>query len=355
MSGVKHRLKGILREGWARLLFHSGLHRLVGALMPRRLLILAGHCVEHPECNGSLPRDMKISRAKLGRILGWLGRHYELCTVGAGFERLQEGAGKSLVALTMDDGYRDNVEALLPLLRELGAPATIYVESRALDERRVNWLHEYFWLLERLRPEELVAEYAALSRDKPLNDLLREALAAGGDLTQRAKRHLKYDADPAERERAIDALFAAHGGDGGALCERLYMTWDGARRLQAAGIEIGGHTVHHHVLATLPAEEQRREVAAGREAVRAALGGEVKSFAYPFGRRWDFDAHSCEAVRAAGFETAVTTHAGTNGRAADPLRLRRWMIDEGARLHLIAAEACGGFDLLRKVGLDLSE
>ena len=31
------------------------------------------------------------------------------------------------------------------------------------------------------------------------------------------------------------------------------------------------------------------------------------------------------------------------------------MIDEDAQLHLLATEACGGFDLLRRFGLDLSE
>jgi hypothetical protein len=31
------------------------------------------------------------------------------------------------------------------------------------------------------------------------------------------------------------------------------------------------------------------------------------------------------------------------------------MIDEDAELHVIAAEACGGFDLLRRIGIDLSE
>jgi hypothetical protein len=37
------------------------------------------------------------------------------------------------------------------------------------------------------------------------------------------------------------------------------------------------------------------------------------------------------------------------------MELRRIMIDEDARLHLIVAEACGGFELLRRAGLDLSE
>ena len=79
------------------------------------------------------------------------------------------------------------------------------------------------------------------------------------------------------------------------------------------------------------------------------------SFAYPFGRRWDFDEHTVAAVRAAGFESAVTTHAGTNLKGADPMRLARWMLDETTPIHHLVAEACGGFWLFRKLGLELAE
>ena len=56
-----------------------------------------------------------------------------------------------------------------------------------------------------------------------------------------------------------------------------------------------------------------------------------------------------------GFTVAVNTHAGTNDGGSDPYQLRRLPIDDSSELHLLVAEACGGFDLLRRVGLDLSE
>ena len=64
---MKHKLKLSLRSLWARILFHTGLSRVVSALMPRRLLVLAGHCVEN-EGNRGLPPDMKISEGRLREI-----------------------------------------------------------------------------------------------------------------------------------------------------------------------------------------------------------------------------------------------------------------------------------------------
>ena len=76
---MKHRLKMFLREAWARLLFHTGLWWVVDKLTPRRLLVLAGHCVDHPACNGDLSPDMKITAGRLESILSWRGRRFEPC------------------------------------------------------------------------------------------------------------------------------------------------------------------------------------------------------------------------------------------------------------------------------------
>lgn len=356
---MKHRLKLWLREGWSRALLHLGLWRIVDRLSPPRLLILAGHCVEEGASNGGLPADMKISPARLEALLRALGRRFRLVTVGEGLAALERGeAGRSMVALSMDDGYADNRSALLPLLERVGGRATVFLESRPLEERRVNWSHLWFWLLDRLGCAEATRLVAAELDDEPTSTHLRRLVEqAPVDLAYQVKRVLKYDAPSAERDRAIQAVFEARGGDERALCERVYMDWDDVRALAESGrFELGGHTVSHHVLATLPPEQQAREVAGGRAPLVRELGEEAGStFAYPFGRRWDFDDASVEAARAAGFRSAVTTHAGVVTRGRDPWRLPRWMIDEETPLHHLVAEACGGFELWRRLGLDLVE
>jgi peptidoglycan/xylan/chitin deacetylase (PgdA/CDA1 family) len=350
---MKHRLKLFLRNLWARLLFHTGLERVVDRLMPRRLTILAGHCVTAGS-NARLPKDMKIEEKKLERMLLWLARRYEVRTVGEGWSALASKGSRSLVALSMDDGYLDNRTHLLPLLARLRLTATVYLESRPLEERRVNWSHKFFWILDRVGPKEFVKSFAARCADAPTVKRLEALQADGLANAYHLKRVLKYDAPPAARIRAIDEVFAALGGDERALCDELYMTWADAMALKQGGVELGGHTASHEILSRLEASSAEREVREGREAIGRRLDLESASFAYPFGRRWDYDAKSKEAVRKAGFASAATTHAGTNRKGSDPYELKRIMIDEDAELHLVAAEACGGFDLLRVFGLDLS-
>lgn len=359
---MKHRLKLWARELYARFLFHTGLHALVDRIAPRRLVILAGHCVA-PE-NGAwpgaehLPPDMVISRGKLRQLLAWFARRYQVVTVGAGVAALDRGRlERSLVSFSFDDGYKDNHAVLLPLLKETGTTATVFVESGPLDRRAVNWSHKLFWLLARMPLSEFVHAYGVHAGDDRSFHLANQVVTEARDPrpAYQVKRYLKYDGDPAVRDRAIDAVFAEQGGDERALCEALYMSWDEARELDQAGVELGGHTEGHPILSRLDAPAQEREVRTGAQSLRRELGREVPSFAYPWGRRWDFDAASRSAVKAAGFRSAVTMHSGANLPADDRLALKRVAIDDSARLHLLVAEACGGFELLRKVGVDLSE
>ena len=352
---MKHRLKMLMRSAWARLLYHSGLHRLVDRVMPRRLLILAGHCVDSPAHNSHLPVEMKIDGERLERLLRWLGARYELCTVARGWEEVQRGGGRSLVALTMDDGYRDNVDALLPILERVDAPATVYLESRPLDEGRVSWIHKWFWLVDRLGVDELGRRLEKACTDSALAAELRGVREAGGDVAYQLKRRMKYEIEPQVRDATIDAVYREEGGDEVELCARVYMDWEGARRLALGGVELGGHTVNHEVLARLDDGRVLEEIEEGRASLERALESAPVSFAYPFGRRWDHDSRSKEGARSSGFVTAVTTHAGTNSPESDPLLLKRWMVDDSTPMHLLVCEACGGFDLLRRFGLDLSE
>jgi peptidoglycan/xylan/chitin deacetylase (PgdA/CDA1 family) len=351
---IKHDLKRALREVYARVLYHGGLHAVVDRCMPRRLTILAGHCVS-AENNAGLPGDMKIDGRKLASMMSWFARRYEVTTVGKGMRRLRESGRRSLFALSMDDGYQDNVTHLLPILKEVGVSATVYLESRPLSDRRLNWSHKLAVAHERMGAAAFVRRYLELTKDpaaaKAMDGLANESANA----SYRVKRALKYSVDVADRDRVLDALFVESGGDERALCDTLYMTWDGARTLRDGGVELGGHTVEHHILSRLPENVARAELETSRSTMKRELAIECDSFAYPFGRRWDYDQNTVTAVRDAGFASAATTHGGTNGPSTDPYQLKRVMIDENARMHLLVAEACGGFDLLRRFGLDLSD
>ncbi len=63
------------------------------------------------------------------RQIRFLGRHYSVVKLGSGMG----SAGKPPVAVTFDDGYRDNFETAYPILARAGLPATFFLTVSRID------------------------------------------------------------------------------------------------------------------------------------------------------------------------------------------------------------------------------
>jgi peptidoglycan/xylan/chitin deacetylase (PgdA/CDA1 family) len=112
------------------------------------------------------------------------------------------------------------------------------------------------------------------------------------------------------------------------------MTADQLATWAAAGMEVGAHTRSHVRLTQCDDAALQAEIQGSREDLEEAVGGPVRNFCYPYG---DYDARVLNAVRAAGFHTAVTTRRGRAGRDADPHQLPRVLVrgdDREGRLLL---------------------
>ncbi|WP_407278609.1 polysaccharide deacetylase family protein [Aromatoleum evansii] len=92
------------------------------------------------------------------------------------------------------------------------------------------------------------------------------------------------------------------------------------REMQAAGMEVGSHTVNHARLPTLDDDAIARELRDSRSALEDVLGAAVSSFAYPYGA---WDARCADAVRSAGYAVACTTRTGWALRDGNPYSVRR--------------------------------
>jgi peptidoglycan/xylan/chitin deacetylase (PgdA/CDA1 family) len=102
-----------------------------------------------------------------------------------------------------------------------------------------------------------------------------------------------------------------------------FLTWPELHALEAQGIEIGSHTVHHAALPLLSATVARRELVDSRRALERHLGHPVPWFAYPYGAE---DARVIPLVREAGYALAITTHSGATQSSSAPLELHRYEV-----------------------------
>ncbi|MEL6926085.1 MAG: polysaccharide deacetylase family protein, partial [Bacteroidota bacterium] len=92
---------------------------------------------------------------------------------------------------------------------------------------------------------------------------------------------------------------------------KLGMNWDEIREMaQDDLVTIGAHTVNHFPLTRLEKRGLDLEVIISKEILEDKIKRSVSHFAYPFGKPPEASIREFEAVRRAGFKTAVTTRIG---------------------------------------------
>ncbi|GAC1569593.1 MAG: hypothetical protein NVS3B18_00730 [Candidatus Dormibacteria bacterium] len=123
-----------------------------------------------------------------------------------------------------------------------------------------------------------------------------------------------------------EPILAAHGFVAtdfvvsGFLNRPGFMTAAQVRQMDADGMVIGSHTVHHVNLARLPQPLARAEIEGGKATLEAILGHPVLDFAYPYG---GFNPAMMQLVQQAGFREAVTTVGGDQQALGQRYALRR--------------------------------
>ena len=238
---------------------------------------------------------------------------------------LEPGSGPR-VAITLDDGYADALTDALAVLEATATPATVFVCTDALEGVGVFWWDRLAALVYRGRAVRSGRTIRVGGVPIRLRLWHRRSRFETIVELHRALQALP----PATIDASLDELETLIG-DGTATTPGTDPAYRIGPRLDAHAlrtlsahplIAIGSHTRSHPWLSSLDAAEQHAEIAAGRATLRAVLGHDVTTFAYPYGRAESFDATTEALVADAGFRCAWTTVAGVVD-PADPFRLPR--------------------------------
>jgi peptidoglycan/xylan/chitin deacetylase (PgdA/CDA1 family) len=277
----------------------AGVFALARMLNRRRFRILAYHGVD-PEADSPVNFDgFQVSPAVFRDQMDAVGRWFEVRPLGWILDRLTAGepVGRDVLAITFDDGYRNNLTHAAPLLREYGFHATFFVTTGFVDGTRTPW-----WF--RLRSQ-----------------LVRSADAAAvAGIAAREEELKAFPAD--ERELWV-------GDEGGAAYP--LMSWEDVKKLIALGFDIGPHTVSHVSFTRETATRVDMEIRVSTARVREMTGRSPLCFSYPYGRSKDIGPDVIGLLQREGFAGAVTTVSGLNRRGENPFRLKRLSITNNHR------------------------
>jgi peptidoglycan/xylan/chitin deacetylase (PgdA/CDA1 family) len=285
--------------------YYTGLHRLISAQYSGAGTIFAMHKVVGAKTD-TLATQLTVTATFLDRIIAKLRPRVEFATLDEVYLRLQRDETKKeqrpFIALTFDDGFRDNLTLALPILRKHGVPATIYVPSGAPDRNLDPWP----WRLEKAIREHRELSFDRMDLPRYLSlETWAEKQAAFRMLTRHVHRNI-----PGNRQVVEMLLPKARVSDEALIAEQ-FASWDELRELASDPlITIGGHGVSHASLRDLEEDHAMAEIRDGKARLTAQLGVPVSHFAYPYGERSNFGPREITLTARAGFVTAVMNAAG---------------------------------------------
>ena len=262
----------------------------------------------------------------------------------------------AVVVVTFDDGYVDNFEQALPLLRRHRVPATLFVATCHVDSDGEFWWDrlETALLTAGTLPDRLVLQLP----DGDSREWLTGMAATYAAEDMKADRDVRaWSAKPGTRlgffydvwktlwpmpddirEKALDQVERWAGVGKFKGQSRRSMTSEEIRNMGREGImEIGSHTVNHPPLPAHESSVQFAQIRESRDRLQEILGLPVTTFAYPHG---EYSEETIRILRELGFECAVTVEQRIAGEGSDVMKLPRFGVkDEGGDVFRIQLES----------------
>jgi peptidoglycan/xylan/chitin deacetylase (PgdA/CDA1 family) len=295
----------VIRAGLGALYF-SGAHVLLRPIFSGVGAIFMLHHVRPGRTGDFQPnRHLEVTPDFLRAMLSHLRTQaIDIISMDEVHQRLLErNFSRRFACFTLDDGYRDNRDFALPVLREFEAPFTLFVASDFAEGTGHLW-----WIA----LEMAIARASAieLSMGGTPTRLDTAGAAAKQAAFERLHDWLRTLPEP-DMQREVHALCMRHGIDDAAICRDLCMSWEELKSFAADPlVTVGAHSVSHCNLAHQSEGKARQELNSSRTRLERALQRPVLHLAYPYGDRLAAGAREFALARAAGYKTAVTTRPG---------------------------------------------
>lgn len=304
--------------------------------------ILTLHRVNsHPLRRGFSPNaHLAVTPSFLDRLLSNLKEKFDLVSLDEAASRIRAGgstSGRRFIAITLDDGYRDNLVNAVPVFERHGAPYTIFIAPGLVEGEATLWWEDL---------EALIASRERMVMHSPANPI-------EFDLSSPSKKRAAYGEllafltgkvdEPAQRRIVAELAWQA-GIDIKAHVAEAIMDWREIAGLASRPLcTIGAHTVHHYAVARLDPAQARAEMLESARIIEMETGKRPRHFAYPYGYPAAAGPRDFAIARECGFETAVTT------------RLAVLHAEHGAQMHgLPRVSVNGRFQSVRHVEALLS-
>lgn len=240
-----------------------------------------------------------ISEKIFEQQMRFLSQHRQVISIEQLTQQLkrEEPIQRGTVAITFDDGYRNNLTVAAPILAKYDLPATLYLATNYVSTGENQWI------------DTVYSAFRTCSRYR-LNLLsFKDKRLLDWTLTEHKQREQAYraivsyliEADVAQRQKLLAEIDRQLMPT--AYPPQLTLTWDEVRQMQQQypNITLGVHTANHLDLST-HSDRTAEEMKISMAQIRAATGIRPQHLSFPYNR---YNDQALAQVAAARLSSAV--------------------------------------------------
>ena len=244
---------------------------------------------------------------------------------------------KKAICLTFDDGYKNNLNILVPILQKYKIPATIYVCTKFLEGKGNAWWFELWDFVK--KQESINLDNQFIKKNWVTKTFTQKVVFYSEIKTLIMKLSIK------NRDLLLQKLIQSQKRKN---YKHLFLNWNDVIELDKNPlITIGAHTHSHPVLKSENYENSYDEIKKSKLLLQQKLGHSIDHFAYPFGSKNEFGFREYDIVKKLKFKTALTSLCH-KPNSKDMLNLPRYGLIESENLDNILVKINGISNLLKK-------
>ncbi len=246
------------------------------------------------EADKSPNNNLIMPTSKFAEQMEFLSENHEVVSMDGLVDYLESepdrDSNKFVVAVTFDDGYKDNLTHALPILEQYNIPATVYITTRFPEGDTWMWWNEIWDYLDN-------------------NDFLEVNDLNEGRTIRTPRQKIKCFNKLFDWILYVETITKSVARK---QYSNLCLNWEEIKILdQHPLVTIGAHTNSHPNLKKLTEQEAFAEMSYSKNLLEEKLKHSVEHFAYPFGTPNEADVREFELASRCGFRTAVTTRPET--------------------------------------------
>jgi peptidoglycan/xylan/chitin deacetylase (PgdA/CDA1 family) len=267
------------------------------------------------EPNGFYP---EISTYNFEKQMRHIANNYNVMSLDEIVQRVSKKESiRGCVAITFDDGFRDNYDNAYPILKKYDLPATIFLTTGYIGTGIVPWFIKERYIFMKTKKTQL--RFSSCDKQFFISmPTIRDRFLASDKLMIYLKNCSK-----SQRNIMLNQLCEKFEVNDFQDIDSIMLNWEQVREMSQDRINFGAHTVSHPVLSKVNPDIAKKEIFESKETILKKTGNPVNCFAYPFGKKADYNSEIFEILKNIGFQCGVTSEKEFNSYETGLYELNR--------------------------------